>query len=82
MHTAVADEHEGTAKRGVALLSELYRRNVWADARTVNIIAQAAFHKSAAVMTAALKFFMGQARGSGGWCGGCRASSAPRSAPR
>ena len=38
LHGVVTDEHEGTAKRGVALLSELYRRAVWADARTVRIV--------------------------------------------
>ena len=65
LHSVVLDEHEGTAKRGIALLTRLYRAGVWADARTVNIIAAAALHKSRPVMAAALSFFMGQ-DGSGG----------------
>lgn len=60
LHTIVLDEHVRTAKRAVALLAELYRRNVWSDPNTVNILAAAVFHKNAAVMVSALKFFSGQ----------------------
>lgn len=62
LHSIILDEHVRTAKRAVSLLAELYRRNVWSDANTVNILAAAVFHKNPSVMVAALKFFAGQAR--------------------
>ncbi|KAH7622813.1 hypothetical protein Ndes2526B_g02092 [Nannochloris sp. 'desiccata'] len=60
LYSVLADEHEGTAKRGLAVLIEMWRRHVWRDARTVNVIASAVFHKSPRVMLASLKFFLGQ----------------------
>ena len=60
MYSVLADEHEGTAKRGLAVLTEMWRRHVWRDARTVNVIASAALHRNPRIMMAALKFFLGQ----------------------
>ncbi len=60
LYGVLADEHEGIAKRGLAVLIEMWRRHVWRDARTVNVIASAVFHKSPRVMLASLKFFLGQ----------------------
>ncbi|KAK9862024.1 hypothetical protein WJX84_008292 [Apatococcus fuscideae] len=60
LYTALQDEHEGAAKKSLAVLTELYRRQVWRDARTVNVIASATFHPSPRIMLAALKFFLGQ----------------------
>lgn len=34
------NENEGAAKRSLAVLTELYRRHVWRDARTVNVIGE------------------------------------------
>lgn len=56
----IQDEHEGAAKKGLAVLTEMWRRHVWRDARTVNVIAAACQHKSSSVMLASLKFFLGQ----------------------
>ena len=56
----IQDEHEGAAKKGLAVLTEMWRRHVWRDARTVNVIAAAALHKSSRIMLGALKFFLGQ----------------------
>ena len=50
---------EGAVKRSLAVLIELYRRNVWTDERSVNVIASAVQHKSTRVCVAALNFFMG-----------------------
>lgn len=60
MYSVIQDEHEGAAKKGLAVLTEMWRRNVWRDARTVNVIAEAALHKSSRIMLASLKFFLGQ----------------------
>jgi len=54
------DKEEASAKKSLAVLTELYRRNVWTDARTVNVIASACFHTSHGLLIAALKFFLGQ----------------------
>ena len=40
LYTALQDEHEGAAKKSLAVLTELYRRQVWRDARTVNVIGE------------------------------------------
>jgi hypothetical protein len=56
----IQDEHEGAAKKGLAVLTEMWRRHVWRAARTVNVIAAAALHKSSRIMLGALKFFLGQ----------------------
>lgn len=58
--SVIQDEHEGAAKKGLAVLTEMWRRHVWRDARTVNVIAAACQHKSSRVMLGALKFFLGQ----------------------
>ena len=60
LQTATQDENETVAKRALAVLTELYRRNVWGDARTVNLVADATKHKSPKILVAALKFFSGQ----------------------
>ena len=38
MYTVVSDDNEAAAKRGLAVLTEMWRRHVWRDARTVNVI--------------------------------------------
>lgn len=42
---------------------ELYRRNIWNDAKTVNVISTALFSKVMKVAVAALKFFVGSDEG-------------------
>ena len=46
-------------KTALDVLMELYRRGVWHDAKTVNVITTACFSKITKVMVAALKFFLG-----------------------
>jgi len=43
------------------VITELYRRNIWTDARTVNLVADAVRHPAPRVMVGALKFFLGEA---------------------
>ena len=56
----VEQEDEVCAKRALAVFTDMWRRQVWRDAKTANGIAAAAFHPSPRVMVASLKFFMGQ----------------------
>ncbi|XP_005104545.1 protein SDA1 homolog [Aplysia californica] len=49
-----------TVKTALDIMTELYRRNIWNDAKTVNVITTACFSKITKVMVAALKFFLGK----------------------
>jgi len=60
LHTAIKDENEATAKKALAVLTEMYRRNIWTDAKTVNLVVEACKHPSQKILIAALKFFEGQ----------------------
>ena len=62
----VGDEHAGVAKRGLDMLIELHRRNVWTDARSVNVIAGALGSAHPKLLVAALKFFLGSGSGDAG----------------
>lgn len=35
LYSQLQEDHEGCAKKSLAVLTELYRRNVWTDQRTV-----------------------------------------------
>ena len=37
-YSVLEDAHEGAAKQSLTVLIELWRRQVWRDARTVNVI--------------------------------------------
>lgn len=41
------------------IMIELYKKNVWNDAKTVNVVASGCFSKITKVMVACLKFFLG-----------------------
>eukprot|EP00890_Picochlorum_soloecismus_P002101 jgi/Picsp_1/2892/NSC_01117-R1_protein len=56
----VEEDDEICAKRALVVLTDMWRRQVWRDAKTANAIAAAAFHPSYRVMLASLKFFLGQ----------------------
>lgn len=56
----VEEDDEVCAKRALTVLTDMWRRQVWRDAKTANAIAAAAFHPSYRVMLASLKFFLGQ----------------------
>lgn len=60
LYTHMQGHHEASVKRGLSVCTELWRRQIWRDARTVNVIAAATQHQSIVVMLAALKFFLGQ----------------------
>ncbi|XP_039289526.1 protein SDA1 homolog [Nilaparvata lugens] len=59
MYGILKDNNAKAAKMSVNIMIELYKKNVWNDAKTVNVIATACFSKVAKVMVAALKFFIG-----------------------
>ena len=59
MFTMLKDSNERAAKMSVDIMIELYRKNVWNDAKTVNVISTGCFSKIRKVMVASLKFFIG-----------------------
>ncbi|XP_056010430.1 protein SDA1 homolog [Ostrea edulis] len=63
MYTMMKDNNPVAAKMSLDVMKELYRRNIWNDAKTVNAIATACFSKVTKVLVAALKFFLGHEDG-------------------
>lgn len=55
----VNNDTPAISRKALAVLTELYRRRVWTDSRTVNVIANAVFHPEAKVAAAAMQFFLG-----------------------
>ncbi|CAH0547881.1 unnamed protein product [Brassicogethes aeneus] len=60
MFTMLKDTNTRAAKMSVDIMIELYRKNIWNDAKTVNVIATGCFSKITKVMVASLKFFLGK----------------------
>ncbi|BFZ24384.1 hypothetical protein BsWGS_27422 [Bradybaena similaris] len=60
MFTMLQESSGVTVKTAVDIMIELYKRNIWADEKTVNMIASACFSKITKVMVAAMKFFLGK----------------------
>ena len=54
-----SDDVTVAAKKTVHILAELYRKRIWTDPRSVNVIATACTSQSTAVMVAAINFFLG-----------------------
>ncbi|KAF5302674.1 hypothetical protein FQA39_LY10170 [Lamprigera yunnana] len=60
MYTMLKDPNTRAAKMSLDIMIELYKKNVWNDVKTVNIIATGCFSKITKVMVASLKFFLGK----------------------
>ncbi|XP_029644018.1 protein SDA1 homolog [Octopus sinensis] len=58
MYDMLKDSNAIAAKKSLDVMIELYRRNTWKDAKTVNVISTACFSKVTKIMVAALKFFL------------------------
>lgn len=60
MFSMVKDSNPKAAKMSLDIMVELYKKNIWNDAKTVNVIGSVGcFSKTTKVMVAALKFFLG-----------------------
>ena len=60
MFTMLQENNGVTVKTALDIMIELYKRNIWNDAKTVNVITTACFSKITKVMVAAIKFFLGK----------------------
>ncbi|KAM9820797.1 protein SDA1 homolog [Neosynchiropus ocellatus] len=59
MYTMLRDRNPIAAKISLDVMVELYKRNIWNDAKTVNVITTVCFSKVTKILVAALKFFLG-----------------------
>lgn len=59
MYSTLRDSNATTAKMSLDVTIELYR-NIWNDAKTVNVITTACLSKIAKILVAALTFFLGK----------------------
>ncbi|XP_004647491.1 protein SDA1 homolog [Octodon degus] len=60
MYTMLRDSNATAAKMSLDVMIELYRRNIWNDAKTVNVITTACFSSITKILVAALTFFLGK----------------------
>uniref|UniRef100_UPI00358FDE11 protein SDA1 homolog n=1 Tax=Myxine glutinosa TaxID=7769 RepID=UPI00358FDE11 len=60
MYTMLRDSNATAAKMSLDVMVEMYRRNIWNDAKTVNVITTACFAQVTKVLVAAIKFFIGK----------------------
>ncbi|XP_076272970.1 SDA1 domain containing protein Mys45A [Rhynchophorus ferrugineus] len=60
MFSMLKDTNSRAAKMSVDIMIELYKKNIWNDAKTVNVIATGCFSSITKVMVASLKFFLGK----------------------
>lgn len=60
MFSMLKDPNARAAKMSLDIMIELYNKNIWNDAKTVNVIATlGCFSKVTKVMVASMKFFLG-----------------------
>ncbi|XP_078044926.1 SDA1 domain containing protein Mys45A isoform X2 [Augochlora pura] len=59
MFSMLKDSNVRAAKMSADIMIELYKKNIWNDAKTVNVLATGCSAKTPKVMVACLKFFLG-----------------------
>ncbi|CAG8462594.1 1649_t:CDS:10 [Ambispora gerdemannii] len=52
-------DHAIAAKKSLDVCIELYRKGIWNDAKTVNVISEGCFHSVTKIKVAAIQFFLG-----------------------
>ncbi|KAJ3388600.1 Protein SDA1 [Lobulomyces angularis] len=59
MYTMLKDTNEIAARKSLEVMIELYKKNIWNDSKTVNVIAEACFSENIKVVAIAVHFFLG-----------------------
>ena len=59
LYNLVEEDTSVVARKAVLIMCELYRRRVWTDARTVNVLGKACTSKSIQIAVVAINFFLG-----------------------
>lgn len=52
------DPNETASKRSLNVMIELYKRKIWNDDKTVNVLATGCLHHNPKVVAASIKFFL------------------------
>ncbi|GIY02488.1 protein SDA1 homolog [Caerostris extrusa] len=58
MFKMLTNEHKAAPRVSLDIMVDLYRRNIWRDAKTVNAIASACVHKDVKLLVKGHKFFL------------------------
>ncbi|KAJ3307509.1 Protein SDA1 [Blyttiomyces sp. JEL0837] len=59
MYTMLQDSNEIAARKSLEVMVDLYNKNIWNDAKTVNVISEACFSDRAKMASIAIHFFLG-----------------------
>lgn len=65
MYTMLKDSSATAAKKSLEVMIELYMKNVWDDAKTVNVISEACFLDAPKLVAPAVHFFLGSNENTG-----------------
>jgi protein SDA1 len=52
------DPNEGASKRSLNVMIELYKRKIWNDDKTINVIAEGCLHENPKIVASSCKFFI------------------------
>jgi len=58
IYTMVQDPNEGASRRSLNVMIELYKRKIWNDDKTVNVISEGCFSNNPKIVVSACKFFL------------------------
>ena len=59
MYTMIKDQNEIAARESLQVMVDLYKKNVWKDQKTVNVISEACFSTNLKLVSIAIHFFLG-----------------------
>ncbi|KAJ3105443.1 Protein SDA1 [Phlyctochytrium planicorne] len=58
MYQMLHDPSETAARKSLDVMIDLYKKNVWNDAKTVNVISEACFSDKSKIVATAIRFFL------------------------
>ena len=58
IYEMLKDPNETAAKRSLSVMIELYKKRIWNDDKTVNVLAEGCLHDNPKICAAACKFFL------------------------
>merc|ERR1712137_2669 len=58
MSTMLRDSNDIAARHSIEVVIDLYRKNIWNDERTVNVLAEACLSKNTKILVSGLQFFL------------------------
>jgi protein SDA1 len=58
VYQMIQDPNESASRRSLNVMIELYKRKIWNDDKTVNVISEACLHSNPKIIVAASKFFL------------------------